>query len=327
MHRQSTITLSVLFVAASIIVTSKWRAAAFSFLLPARINYRRAAIKNCFHRETTLHPSRDGAGNEYDAILVSDGEVLGNIEVPIEPPRNTQQAELLKSQLYQLAASYDRGFSATPRARQEANNIIQKLASINPTNDASRGIDGGVDDRTDVPLRAIWRMIWTTALDVVSLGASPLAAPSAIYQVITDPPIAKNIIDFIPRAQSFFPSTIAPPSLLRAEVTTRASSRKGNTNRVGLVFEGVKLQPIELLGNKVDNLPPLSIDLTWPQNTFDQIAPYIPGIGSIAASNSKDDTDRPGYFDVEYLDDELLVIRQQAPGGVFALIKVDNFDP
>ncbi len=148
-------------------------------------------------------------------------------------------------------------------------------------------------------------------------------APSAIYQVITDPPIAKNIIDFIPRAQTLFPSSITPPSLLRAEVTTRASSRKGNANRVGLVFEGVKVQPIEFMGNKVDNLPPLSIDLTWPRNMFDQIAPYVPGIGS----NSSDDTDKPGYFDVEYLDDDLLVIRQQAPGGVFALIKVDNFDP
>ena len=153
-----------------------------------------------------------------------------------------------------------------------------------------------------------------------------IIAPSAIYQVITDPPIATNIIDFIPRAQTFFPSSVTPPSLLRAEVATRASSRKGNTNRVGLVFEGVKIQPIELLGQKVDNLPPLSIDLTWQQKLFDQIAPFVPVIGNMGSGN-EDDTDKPGYFDVEFLDDELLVIRQQAPGGVFALIKVDNFDP
>lgn len=151
-------------------------------------------------------------------------------------------------------------------------------------------------------------------------------APSAIYQVITDPPIAINVIDFIPRVQTFFPSSITPPSLLRAEVTTRASSRKGNTSRVGLVFEGVKLQPIELLGQKVDNLPPITIDLTWQQRLFDQIAPFVPVLGR-KESSMGDDTDKPGYFDVEYLDDELLVIRQQAPGGVFALVKVDNYDP
>ena len=152
-----------------------------------------------------------------------------------------------------------------------------------------------------------------------------MLAPSAIYQVITDPPIATNVIDFIPRAQTFFPSSITPPSLLRAEVATRASSRRGNSNRVGLVFEGLKLQPIELLGKKVDNLPPLSIDLTWQQNLFDQFAPILPGLGNMN-SDSGDDTDKPGYFDVDYLDDELLVIRQQG-GGVFALVKVDNYDP
>lgn len=152
-----------------------------------------------------------------------------------------------------------------------------------------------------------------------------MLAPSAIYQVITDPPIATNVIDFIPRAQTFFPSSITPPSLLRAEVATRASSRRGNANRVGLVFEGLKLQPIELLGQKVDNLPPLSIDLTWQQNLFDQFAPILPGLGNMN-SDSGDDTDKPGYFDVDYLDDELLVIRQQG-GGVFALVKVDNYDP
>lgn len=75
----------------------------------------------------------------------------------------------------------------------------------------------------------------------------------------------------------------------------------------------------------MDNLPPLSIDLTWQQNLFDAISPYIPGLGTMNSS-SDDDTDKPGYFDVDYLDDELLVIRQQG-GGIFALVKVDNYDP
>ena len=243
-------------------------------------------------------------------------------------PSATEQAENssdLKRKLYQLAASYDRGFAATPKARTEANDIIEQLAAVNPTENAAKGIDGN-DFSDDVPLKATWRMIWTSAFDVVSLGASPIAAPSAIYQVITDPPIATNIIDFIPRAQTFFPSSSVPSSLLRAEVTTRASSRRGSANRVGLFFEGVKLQPIELLGQKVDNLPPLSVDLTWQQGLIDQVATFVPGLENFS-SEGKDDVDAPGYFDVEYLDDELLIIRQQAPGGRFALVKVDNYDP
>lgn len=80
------------------------------------------------------------------------------------------------------------------------------------------------------------------------------------------------------------------------------------------------------MGQKVDNLPPITIDLTWQQRLFDQIAPFVPVLAR-KESSMGDDTDKPGYFDVEYLDEELLVIRQQAPGGVFALVKVDNYDP
>ena len=87
-------------------------------------------------------------------------------------------------------------------------------------------------------------------------------APSAIYQDIQNPPVAINIIDFIPRAQSLLPPLILPPLLLHTRVSTRASSRSGKSNRVGLLFEGLALQPIELLGRRVDGLPPLSVDFT-----------------------------------------------------------------
>lgn len=235
----------------------------------------------------------------------------------------------LKRRLYQLGASFDRGFGATPRARDEADDIISQLAEVNPTEFASRGIDGGGGWDEEVPLKAAWRMVWTTAFDVVSLGASPFAAPSAIYQDIRDPPVATNIIDFIPRAQTFLPASISPPSLLRAEVTTRASSRKGMPNRVGLIFESVKLQPIELLGRKVDNLPPLTVDFTWPRNLLEGLAQFVPGLDSLGLTGDGSDAnpDTPGYFEVDYLDDELLIIRQNAPGGVFALVKVDSCEP
>mmetsp|Transcript_8584 Transcript_8584/g.18056 ORF Transcript_8584/g.18056 Transcript_8584/m.18056 type:complete len:299 (+) Transcript_8584:65-961(+) len=230
-----------------------------------------------------------------------------------------QKSSALKRELLQLAASYDRGFGATPRAREEASDIIQQLAVINPTENAARGIDGNGED-DDAPLKGAWRMIWTTALDVVSLAASPVAAPSAIYQVI-DPPVAINIIDFIPRVQTFFPPSIAQNSLLRAEVGTRAYPRFGKPNRVGLVFEGIKLQPVEIFGQKVGGLPPLSVDFTWPQNFLAQFVPGIDDLGS-----TQNDPDALGYFDIEYLDDELLVIKQQG-GGRFALVKVNNYDP
>ncbi len=152
-------------------------------------------------------------------------------------------------------------------------------------------------------------------------------APSAIYQDI-NPPIATNIIDFIPRAQTLIFSPLS--SLLRAEVTTRASSRRGFPNRVGLDFEGLKLQPIELLGQKVSDLPPLTVDFTWPRSLIEQLAKFVPVLDNyfgFSGNGREKNADAPGYFDVEYLDDELLIIRQQAPGGLFALVKVDNCDP
>jgi hypothetical protein len=299
-----------------------------AFVLPQRTTLTHGSH---YSSETSSRPNTKFYNADTDTGSFSDS-VPSDTDSDSDPDpqlpateSNTEVSTDLKRKLYQLAASYDRGFAATPKARSEANEIIEQLAAVNPTENAARGIDGD-DFCDDVPLRATWRMIWTSAFDVVSLGASPIAAPSAIYQRITDPPIATNIIDFIPRAQTFFPSSTVPSSLLRAEVTTRASSRKGSANRVGLVFEGVKLQPIEFLGQKVDNLPPLSVDLTWQQDLIEQIASFVPGLENFS-SEGKDDVDAPGYFDVEYLDDELLIICQQAPGGRFALVKVDNCDP
>ena len=100
------------------------------------------------------------------------------------------------------------------------------------------------------------------------------------------------------------------------------------SNRVGLSFEGLELQPIELFGKKVDMLPPLTVDFTWPMSLIRQLVEVVPGLDSLdPVKGDVADDDSPGYFDVVYLDDELLIIRQQAPGGVFALAKVDSCDP
>jgi hypothetical protein len=161
-------------------------------------------------------------------------------------------------------------------------------------------------------------------------------APSAIYQDIRNPPVAINIIDFIPRSQTLLPLSISPPSLLRAKVATRASSRANISNRIGLSFEGLELQPIELLGRRVDGLPPLSVDFTWPGTLLRELAALLPGLdrdnlgitsGGVDGVGKRTNDDAPGYFDVEYLDEEMLIIRQQAPGGVFVLVKVDSCDP
>lgn len=221
-----------------------------------------------------------------------------------------EERQNMKLKLIQLCASYDRGYGASPSAKRKVNDLVAELELMNPTPiNAAEGVDGEYTS-DKIPLKGAWRMVWTTALDVLNLGANPVAAPGSIYQVI-DPPIATNIIDFIPRAQTLLPTNF-PASLLRAEVKTRTSKRASNSNRVGLVFEAVSLKPVEVFGMKADMLPPFSVN--FPKIKLED----IPGVDPETA---------PGFFDVTYLDDDMLIIKQNAPGGYFVSVKVDDYDP
>jgi hypothetical protein len=344
-----TVTMRQNFVICLLLLAQDGRIYADAFRIPS--------VRRCSYAQTFLGEGEGEINLDKNDLLPPNDVYVGNYDNHADNHNQVEEKTRteLKRQLFQLAASYDRGFGATPKARKDAGDIIEKLGALNPTEDSARGIDGNEDN---APLKAIWRMIWTSAFDVVSLGASPFAgkqwslllttfdvdevqfvvtpkfyqiytAPSAIYQDITKPPLATNIIDFIPRAQTLI-NISSLSSLLRAEVTTRASSRPGFPNRVGLVFEGVKLQPIELLGQKVTDLPPLTVDFTWPRSLLEQLASLVPGLDNylgLSGTSREATADSPGYFDVKYLDDELLIIRQQAPGGLFVLVKVDNCDP
>ena len=68
------------------------------------------------------------------------------------------------------------------------------------------------------------------------------------------------------------------------------------SNRVELSFEGLELQPM-LLGCRVDSLPPLSVDFTWPGSLLKELAVLVPGLGDTLLGS--------GYFDVEYLNNKL----------------------
>lgn len=252
-----------------------------------------------------VDPQEDNATAAFiEAVTAASEDVMEQVERFSDKDREERQE--LKRTLLQLGASYDRGFGASPKARQEAIVAIEQLELLNTEEWAARGISGNETS----PLEGSWRMIWTNAQDVLVLGASPVATVGAIYQVFC-PPVVTNIIDFIPRAQALIPPSMGNiNSLFRAEVTTRASVRPNRPNRVGLVFEKVNLKPVKVLGVEVsDNFPALGFDL-----------PRI----NIPATDPETGL---GFFDVSYLDDEMLIIRQNAPGGLFVLIKCPNNDP
>ena len=268
-----------------------------------------------------------------------------------DTPPNTEMTTVtsLKCQLIELCATYDRGFGTSTTARQTIDTIVQQLQSYNTAKNVAADTLTTTtphhnhhhhhNNNNNSTIFGKWRMIYTTAFDVLSLQTSPFFITGAIYQVYTNAPsgttgstttTVTNIIDFIPRFQPLFPSSllssllnIPPPNtLIRAKVQTRACIPKQPApNRIGLIFDSVSIQPVELFGINIgttSSLPPLSFDL-----------PKLPTFGSSSTTSSSASSTpvATGYFDVTYLDDTLLIIQQNAPGGIFCLLRTDTIDP
>jgi hypothetical protein len=218
---------------------------------------------------------------------------------------DSNEIEVLKSQLFALSASCDRGFGASPNDRKRAKQLIDKLSELNPNLNATMNLfPNNISVSDHVPIEGSWKLVYTSALDVVSLAASPLTLIQGIYQVISRDGRSANIIDLAPRIQALFPQFIVGSgSTLRLKVGTWSSAR--TPTRVGLSFRTIQAQPLSLLGTAVDFLPKFSSFL--PQAA-------ITGV----------DREGPGYFDVLFLDHNCLIIAQNAPGGVFVSIRSEE---
>ena len=165
---------------------------------------------------------------------------------------NVKKLLTLKNELIRACGLCDRGFVATNVERERITTLIEELSILSPTTEPTLGVDGDVEE--NVPLRGCWRMAYTSALDVLSLAASPIASVGAIYQDARNLPAIVNVIDQNPRLISLLPASAKVQSTLRLKVLTRAK-RRSNV-RVGLDFESVTIEPKSLLG-QVDDLPSL----------------------------------------------------------------------
>jgi hypothetical protein len=226
-----------------------------------------------------------------------------------------------KTQLFRACAACNRGFGASDLDRQNVNFLLEELIRMNPCDDATTGVKGTnaaerwvgrgleLSDWSDGtvangPLEGVWRLIYTNASDVLALDSNPIAGVGPISQEITLPGDVVNIIELYPRAAS-----LLPPGVLRTSTTLRVNTRARarSTTRVGLTFERVDIVARDLLGIDITKLlPTLSIPL-----------PRVPGSDAAGA----DSESSPAYLDVTYLDNELLIVTQNRPGGVFALVR------
>ena len=213
--------------------------------------------------------------------------------------------EILKSDLFNLIRSCDRGFKATPKAREAILSIIDQMERLNTESDAARGMN---DVSTMSPMEGTWRLIFTTSPDQLFMNGNRFAPIQVdeIYQVI-DPPFITNIIDFSPSFQGLLQPLLNVPTSFRTRIGTKAESDETHPNRISLLFEVAQFLPQNVLGQKVSVYPPLQVE--------------VPQSNQQATGN--------GSFDVSFLDDNLLIIRHNKPwkGSVMVLEKAETLAP
>ena len=255
----------------------------------------------------------------------------------------TKDVAALKSKLFAACAAADRGFAASPADRQEIEALLDELSPLSPTDEPTRGLAEGA---ADAPLRKCWRLVYTSASDVSTLAANPLASLGGIYQDARELPVVVNVIDSFPRCVSASPTrsldvaddspirenisrrrllaNLPPDAASKLATTTRlrvqTRARPRSATRVGLSFESVGAEQLAILGQEVpDWLPKPKVDL--PQLGLD-VQRRIFNVGD--EEDPRDAASNPAFFDVMFLDDELLVIKQGSPGGLFAAVAVDE---
>lgn len=259
-----------------------------------------------------------GSSGSRDGGSDSDGGSVGSSSRH-EVLQERAMREHLKQRLFARCAACDRGFSAVSADREAVASLIGDLMRITPEPAPTRNFfpnDNNVGGYTteynaQVPLVGCWQMIYTSALDVLSLAANPFTITQAIYQLLTNDGAAVNVIDVAPRLQALLPpSLVNDGSTLRLKVKIDAAAR--SEREVALNFKSLEVKPLRLLSNDVSFLPPLSVKL--PQS-------LLPG----GEKDQLATRGGPGFFEVLYLDEELLIIEQGAPGGIF--ISIRNNEP
>lgn len=265
------------------------------------VNGWSAASKNCRRSLNSVRRSTTNSGSVFalfetkDSFPGGSSSYLSNLSRKDDSKKTVSK---LKRDILALAAAYDRGFGATQFVRTKMDRLISDLSTyLGASKDVATGFTIG-ETNTNAPLNGTWQMVYTSAFDVLSL-ATPVNTVSAIYQELNpSKQLAVNIIDLIPR----FPIPFnADAVLTRLKVNIQATRR--GPKRVGLIFESLEIQA-----------PWKQLFPFLPSITLDLPTKYLKNISS--------SHDSPGYFDVLYVDEDMLIIQQNAPGGCFVSVKV-----
>ena len=77
----------------------------------------------------------------------------------------------LKKELLRKCAVCDRGYGATTGERDLIQSLVAQLSAVSPTLMPAEGIEGS----SNIAIRGAWRLVYTSAIDVLSLAANPVS--------------------------------------------------------------------------------------------------------------------------------------------------------
>lgn len=152
----------------------------------------------------------------------------------------------LKCELYAAVASINRGFNVPPDMRRNIESLIEQLERVNSCPNPSE---------RPLLFAGNWRLLYTNALDVLSLGLlSPVALVNQVYQNIVPASVSsaptadfnlQNIVELEPA-----PAPVANKFIGRtmARVVVNAKGFVKSRSVISLTFENVSFQPSSFLG-------------------------------------------------------------------------------
>ncbi|CAN8075533.1 unnamed protein product [Agarophyton chilense] len=197
----------------------------------------------------------------------------------------------LKLQLLSRVSTVNRGFAASPSSRQQILSLVEQIERENPTPLTARSelLDGD------------WKLLYTNALDVLSLGLlSSVTLVAEVFQNVQrldeDSFSVVNVVNFEPPiaavSNSFWGRTMAT-------LVVNADGKRSSDTRIDIRFKSVKFKPVSVVGFQLpDVLSPPPIRVGSPK----------------------------GYIETTFLDDDIRIARAPPTNSsnLFVLQRVDD---
>jgi len=206
----------------------------------------------------------------------------------------------LKRQLLAQCVGINRGFSAREEERAQVMDTVRALEAQQPWD--APICNGSPEGKA--PVGGTWRLAFTTALDVLSIGSNPFVEIGQIYQNIDpDCRAVMNIIEIQPRPLAALNGVVGS-SMARLRVSAEALA-DGN-ERIRISFAKIGVEGVSFFGNSLEGLLP---DFARAF-TFGLPLRLDGGDPSISA----------GFFDTTFLDEDLR-ISVGSNGAIFVLVR------